>query len=163
MFQAGTCAMKNSSKAIALWALASTTTSTTPIPDAIMTDWLGRGGVQLALAAQPMFLMGQAVGYPPCMPTFATRDGKQAVSSPLCAWPDSGCYCRNPGVPLGNPLPSFPVYFSYLRCGDAEVRVAYNLFYTTDGFVPNKIFGHPLFVLHPSCIVIVESRDKVNC
>lgn len=130
-------------KAVALGSLA-TTTAVTSITDPDMSQLLDAGGVELAMKAQPMFLMGQAVGKPPCIPTFATVDGKQATPSILCAWPDSGCHCRNPGVPFQSPLPSFPVYFTYSRCGDGEVRIAYNLFYTKDGFVPNKIFGHAL-------------------
>lgn len=130
-------------QAVALGSLVSSITALTAISDGDMTDLLNAGGVELALKAQPMFLIGQAVGKPPCIPTFATVDGKQPNASRLCAWPDSGCDCRNPGVPRGNPLPSFPVYFTYSKCGDAAVRIAYNLFYTKDGFVPNKIFGHP--------------------
>ncbi|TWU76328.1 hypothetical protein ED733_005946 [Metarhizium rileyi] len=131
-------------RALAFGSLAATAFATTPISDADMENLLDAGGVGLALRAQPMFLIGQAVGKPPCIPSWAIVNGTQASASKLCSWPDSGCDCRNPGVPLGNPLPSFPVYFSFSRCGDAAVRVAYNLFYTKDGFVPNKIFGHPL-------------------
>lgn len=128
---------------MALGSLAASITALTPISDLDMTNLLNTGGVELAMKAQPMFLMGQAVGKPPCIPTFATVDGNQTKPSRLCAWPDSGCDCRNPGVPRGNPLPPLPVYFSYAKCGDAAVRIAYNLFYTKDGFVPTKIFGHP--------------------
>ncbi|KHN93973.1 Necrosis inducing [Metarhizium album ARSEF 1941] len=130
-------------KALTLVSLAAATAAVTPMSDADMARLLNAGGVELAMRAQPMFLTGQAVGKAPCIPSWATVNGTQAAPSKLCAWPDSGCDCRNPGVPLGSPLPSFPVYFSYTRCGDAAVRVAYNLFYTKDGFIPNKIFGHP--------------------
>lgn len=131
-------------KALTLGSLAATTAAVTPIPDAEMEYLLNTAGIELAMKAQPMFLMGQAVGRAPCIPSWAIVNGTQAVPSKLCAWPDSGCDCRNPGVPLGSPMPSFPVYFSYSRCGNAAVRIAYNLFYTKDGFIPNKIFGHPL-------------------
>ncbi|KAK2594315.1 hypothetical protein QQS21_007960 [Conoideocrella luteorostrata] len=131
-------------RAMALGSLAVPTKAVTPVSDAEMTTLLSCGSVSLAMKAQPMFLMGQMLGYQPCIPTFATVDGKQATPSELCSWPNSGCDCRNPGVPVGNPLPSFPVYYSFSKCSDTSIRIAYNLFYTKDGFSPNKIFGHPL-------------------
>lgn len=108
-----------------------------------MSRWLAGDGVDLAMRAQPMFLFGRARKQPPCIPTAAVVDGgKQAPASKLCDYPDVGCDCRNPGVPVGNPSPAFPIYFSFQRCSNASVRVAYNLFYTKDGAQPDKLFGH---------------------
>jgi hypothetical protein len=36
-------------------------------------------------------------------------------------------------VGIGNRGPAFPIYFTYKRCSDTEVRVVYNLFYEKDG------------------------------
>ncbi|KID78867.1 uncharacterized protein G6M90_00g025780 [Metarhizium brunneum] len=146
-------------KALTLGSLAATTAAATPIPDAEMEYLLNTAGIELAMKAQPMFLMGQAVGRAPCMPSWAIVNGTQAAPSKLCAWPDSGCDCRNPGVPLGSPMPSFPVYFSYSRCGNAAVRIAYNLFYTKDGFIPNKIFGHPF---DWERVVVIWNKNQSN-
>ncbi|KAK1763092.1 hypothetical protein QBC33DRAFT_459994 [Phialemonium atrogriseum] len=108
-----------------------------------MTGLLNAGGVDLALAAAPMWFFGQALNQPPCYPTSATdSSGGQTPAAGLCAWPNAGCGCRNPGVGIGNAGPSFPVYYSYQKCTDGEVRVAYNLFYQKDGFTPNGLFGH---------------------
>ncbi|KAG6073366.1 hypothetical protein E4U16_004732 [Claviceps sp. LM84 group G4] len=107
-----------------------------------MTALLRCHDPELAIKAQPMFLMGQMLAQPPCIPTLATSGGKQATPSTLCPWPKSGCDCRNPGLPVGNSLTSLPVYFSYKRCSETALRVAYNLFYTKDGFTPRGLFGH---------------------
>ncbi|KAG5923536.1 hypothetical protein E4U42_004922 [Claviceps africana] len=119
-----------------------TTTAITPVSDAEMTALLRSRDPALAMKAQPMFLMGQMLNHPPCIPTLATPGGKQAPPSALCPWPDAGCHCRNPDTPVGNPLAGFPVYFSYKRCSETAVRIAYNLFYTKDGFAPQRLFGH---------------------
>lgn len=108
-----------------------------------MTAWLSAGGVELALAAQPMWFFGQTLGNPPCYPTAALdSDNDQVASGNLCFWPNSGCNCRNPDVPVGNAGPSFPVYFSFKQCTDKEIRVAYNVFYEKDGFRPAFLGGH---------------------
>lgn len=104
------------------------------ISDSDMTNLLNAGGLQLALKAQPMWFFGQAMNQPPCIPTFATKsDGSQTPSAALCDYPNVGCNCRNPGVPINNPSPSFPVYYSYNKCNSTEIRVVYNLFYEKDG------------------------------
>ena len=105
----------------------------TPISDSDMNDLLNEGGVSLAMKAAPMFFFGQALNEPPCIPTFATRNGQQTPSAALCDWPDTGCNCRTPGVPIGNPSPSFPIYYSYEKCTDRSIRVQYSLFYEKDG------------------------------
>lgn len=105
----------------------------TPISDSDMNDLLNEGGVSLAMKAAPMFFFGQALNQPPCIPTFATQNGQQTPSAGLCDWPDAGCNCRTPGVPIGNPSPSFPVYYSYEKCTDRSIRVQYSLFYEKDG------------------------------
>ncbi|RYP14961.1 hypothetical protein DL765_006029 [Monosporascus sp. GIB2] len=88
----------------------------TPISDSTMTTWLSSGGVDLAQAAAPMWFFGQAMNRPPCYPTFATdSSGRQTPAAALCAWPDTGCNRRTPGVGISNPGPSFPVYFSFRR------------------------------------------------
>ena len=123
--------------------LATTATAVTPISDSDMNSLLNEGGVSLAMKAQPMWFFGQAMNQPPCIPDFAVRNGQQTPASSLCDYPNVGCGCKNPGVPIGNPSPSFPIYYSYQKCSDTSVRVAYNLFYTKDGANPNGINGHP--------------------
>ncbi|KAK5992568.1 hypothetical protein PT974_05981 [Cladobotryum mycophilum] len=86
----------------------------TPISDSDMGNLLNAGGVDLAMKAQPMWFFGQAMNRPPCIPTSAlTSNNQQTPSAGLCAYPDVGCGCRTPGVSIGNPSPSFPVYYSY--------------------------------------------------
>lgn len=115
----------------------------TSISDSAMNGLLDAGGVDLAVAAAPMFFFGQALNQPPCYPMAATNDaGAQTPAAGLCAWPNAGCGCRTPGVGIGNAGPSFPVYYSYSKCNDGEVRVVYNLFYEKDGFIPDVVFGH---------------------
>lgn len=128
---------------LATGCLVATAAAVTAVSDADMTTLLNEGGVSLAMKAQPMFFFGQPMNQPPCIPTFATQDGKQTPASKLCDYPNFGCDCRTPGVGIGNPSPSFPVYYSYQKCSDTSIRVAYNLFYTKDGTNPNKVFGHP--------------------
>ncbi|KAG6299926.1 hypothetical protein E4U09_007629 [Claviceps aff. purpurea] len=140
-------AMRNLAQSVILGSLAAityvrTTAAITPVPDANMTALLRCRDPELAMKAQPMFLIGQMLAQPPCIPTLATSSGKQAAPSKLCSWPKSGCDCRNPGLPVGNSLTSLPVYFSYKRCSETALRVAYNLFYTKDGFTPRGLFGH---------------------
>ncbi|QUC17383.1 uncharacterized protein UV8b_01624 [Ustilaginoidea virens] len=114
------------------------------LSDGEMNTLLRTDAVSLAMKAQPMFLMGQMLRRQPCIPTFATNGSAQARPSKLCDWPDAACDCRAPNVPVGTPLPSFPVYFVYSQCSNSSVRVAYNLFYTKDGYTPENLFGHPL-------------------
>jgi hypothetical protein len=129
---------------LAAAALLPASQAVTSVSDSAMTDLLNSGGVNLALAAAPMWFFGQAMNQPPCYPTSATdASGHQTPSAALCDWPNTGCNCRQPGVGIGNPGPSFPVYFSYEKCTSTEVRVAYNLFYQKDGFNPDGVFGHP--------------------
>lgn len=109
-----------------------------------MAELLEGDGVELARLAQPMWFFGQAVGRPPCYPTFATDDnGRQTQFAVLCRYPNVGCDCRKPDVEIGNEGPSFPVYFSFRQCNETDVRIAYNLFYEKDGFLPDGINGHP--------------------
>ncbi|KAK3937526.1 hypothetical protein QBC46DRAFT_392564 [Diplogelasinospora grovesii] len=133
----------------------------TPVSDGDMTSLLNAGGVDLAIAASPMWFFGQALDHPPCYPTNATdASGGQTPSASLCDWPNTGCHCRNPGVGIGNPGPAFPVYYSYQKCNSTQVRVAYNLFYEKDGFNPDKIFGHPFD--WERCIVIWSQQDDTT-
>lgn len=123
--------------------LASVASAVTPVSDSDMTNLLNAGGVELAMKAQPMFFFGQALKNPPCIPTFATQGDKQTPSAALCDWPNTGCHCRTPGVPISNPAPSFPIYYSYEKCTEKSIRIQYSLFYEKDGYNPENIFGHP--------------------
>lgn len=124
-------------------AMASTALAVTSISDDEMTSLLNAGGVDLANRYAPLWFFGQAMNQPPCYPTWAfggspttpdTYDlAHQTPPAPQCEYPDVGCNCRNPGVPIGNPGPAFPIYYTYERCNDTEVRVVYNLFYEKDG------------------------------
>jgi hypothetical protein len=90
-----------------------------------------------------VFFFGQALYQPPCYPTWAFSGSlsspdiydaaHQTKPAPQCQYPDVGCKCRNPGVPIGNQSPEFPIYYSAKKCNATEVRVAYNLYYEKDG------------------------------
>ncbi|RFU81836.1 necrosis inducing [Trichoderma arundinaceum] len=137
--------MKSSLKSLlAGTGLVSMAAAVTPISDSDMNNLLNAGGVELAMRAQPMWFFGQAMNQPPCIPTFATRpDNSQTPSAALCAYPNVGCNCRQPGVGIVNPAPSFPTYYSYQKCTDTTIRVQYSLFYEKDGTTPQGILGHP--------------------
>ncbi|KOS18022.1 hypothetical protein ESCO_002445 [Escovopsis weberi] len=137
--------------------LASTALAVSIISDSDMTDLLNAGGVDLAMRAQPMWFFGQSQNQPPCIPTFAlTSDNQQTPSAALCGYPNTGCNCRQPGVPITNPSPSFPVYYTYDRCSDTEIRVQYSLFYEKDGTSPQGLLGHPY---DWERIIVVWGRD----
>ena len=51
----------------------------------------------------------------------------------MSEYPDVGCGCRQPDVPINNPGPAFPIYYTFEQCNATEVRVVYNLFYQKDG------------------------------
>ncbi|QPG95091.1 hypothetical protein C2857_007638 [Epichloe festucae Fl1] len=128
--------------------LAATATAVTPVSDADMTEMLKNNGIRLAMKAQPMFFFSQMNRYGTCIPTVVrSTKGQRTPPSNLCNWPDAGCECRNPGVKVGHPSPSFPIYFSFKKCSATSVRVAYNLFWTKDGWKEPKSplihFGHP--------------------
>lgn len=126
--------MKSSLKTLlAGTGLASLASAVTPVSDSDMTNLLNAGGVELAMKAQPMWFFGQAMNQPPCIPTFATTNGGQTPSAALCAYPNMGCNCRTPGVPITNVAPSFPTYYSYQKCTDTTIRIQYSLFYEKDG------------------------------
>lgn len=101
------------------------------------------GGADLAYRYAPLWFFGQAQDQPPCYPTWAfggspttadvyDEDHKTPAVS-QCDYPDVGCKCRNPDIEIGNPGPAFPVYYTYRRCNETEIRVVYNLFYEKDG------------------------------
>jgi len=113
---------------VLVWAVSS-------VPDKQMNDWLNAGGIPLAMAAQPMWFFGQSQNQPPCYPTWAIQRGKQAPGGDLCAYPEVGCHCRNPGRKIGNPGPDFPIYYTYNKCNNNEIRVAYNIFFDKDGVI----------------------------
>ncbi|KAM0244030.1 hypothetical protein ACHAP5_006694 [Fusarium lateritium] len=122
-----------------------------------MTDWLNAGGVQIAMAAQPMWFFGQSLNHPPCYPTRAIqKNNKQTPSGGLCPWPNAGCNCRNPGVGIGNRGPKFPIYYTYNKCKENEIRVAYNIFFEKDGF---WISGHPY---DWERVIVVWAKGKDN-
>ncbi|EPS34974.1 hypothetical protein PDE_09939 [Penicillium oxalicum 114-2] len=135
-----------------------------------MTSLLNLGGVDLADRYAPMWFFGQAMNQPPCYPTWAfsgspsTPDiydsAHQTPAAPQCEYPDVGCHCRNPGVGIGNRGPAFPVYYTYQRCSDTEVRVAYNLFYEKDGAKVGAIeTGHNY---DWERVIVIHSRDGNN-
>ncbi|CAG7557550.1 unnamed protein product [Fusarium equiseti] len=109
------------------------------VPDKQMNDWLDAGGIPLAMAAQPMWFFGQSQNQPPCYPTRAIQRGKQAPGGALCAFPEVGGHCRTPGRKIANPGPDFPIYYTYNKCNNDEIRVAYNIFFDKDGTI---VDGH---------------------
>lgn len=135
-------------------ALVTVASAVSSITDQQMTDYLNAGALGLADAYAPIYFFGQSQNQPPCYPTWAfsgtpdTPDvfdtAHQTPSGAQCDYPDVGCNCRNPGVDIGNPGPPFPIYYSFAKCNDTEVRVAYNLFYEKDGATFAGIeTGHP--------------------
>ncbi|PYH90093.1 hypothetical protein BO71DRAFT_335198 [Aspergillus ellipticus CBS 707.79] len=108
-----------------------------------MNAFLDQGAVELADRYAPLWFFGQALDHPPCYPTWAfggspptpdTYDtAHKTPAAPQCEYPDVGCKCRKPGVDRGNPGPAFPIYYTFERCNETEVRVVYNLFYEKDG------------------------------
>ncbi|KAF3396420.1 hypothetical protein F1880_006584 [Penicillium rolfsii] len=150
--------------------LAGSVTAVTQITDDEMTSLLNAGGVDLADRYAPMWFFGQAMNQPPCYPTWAFGgspttadiydDAHKTPAAPQCEYPNVGCKCRNPGVGIGNRGPAFPVYYSYRRCSDTEVRVVYNLFYEKDGATFGAIeTGHDY---DWERVIIIHSRDSSN-
>ncbi|KXG51453.1 Necrosis inducing protein [Penicillium griseofulvum] len=140
------------------------------ITDDEMGSLLEVGGLELADRYAPMWFFGQALNQPPCYPTWAYGgspdtadiydDAHKTPGVPQCEYPDVGCNCRQPGVPAGNPGPQFPVYYTYKRCSETEVRVAYNLFYEKDGADFGAIkTGHDY---DWERVIIIHSRDGSN-
>lgn len=119
------------------------TAAVTQITDDNMASLLSQGGAELADRYAPMWFFGQALNQPPCYPTWAfggsptSNDvydsSHKTPAAAQCEYPDVGCKCRNPGVAINNRAPDFPIYYTFKRCSDTEVRVAYNLFYEKDG------------------------------
>ena len=124
-------------------ALLSTAMAVTPISDSDMASYLAAGAAELAYLYAPIWFFGQALNEPPCYPDWAfggsptTSDiydtAHQTPAGAQCQYPNVGCNCRNPGVPIGNQGPEFPIYYTFEKCSASEVRVAYNLFYQKDG------------------------------
>ncbi|KAJ5104338.1 hypothetical protein NUU61_001685 [Penicillium alfredii] len=123
--------------------LAGPVAAVSQISDDEMGSLLDAGSVDLADRYAPVWFFGQARDQPPCYPTWAfggspsspdvyDNDHKTPAAA-QCDYPDVGCKCRNPDVDTGNPGPAFPVYYTYSRCNDSDVRVVYNLFYEKDG------------------------------
>jgi hypothetical protein len=109
-----------------------------------MMDLLNQSGVNLSIAAGPMLFFGPSMNQPSWHPTAAIDcNGRQTPSSSLCDCPNASCTCRHQEVPISNLDPRFPVYYTYQKCTDVDIRVAYNLFYQKDGFASNGISGHP--------------------
>ncbi|PWY92230.1 UPF0047 domain protein [Aspergillus heteromorphus CBS 117.55] len=128
---------------LALLATATSTAAVTTIPDNEMNSLISHGAVSLATRYAPLWFFSQAVNQPPCYPTWAFGGTPNASdiydarhrtpAAPQCEYPDVGCKCRKPGVERGHPGPAFPIYYTFARCSESEVRVVYNLFYEKDG------------------------------
>ncbi|KAJ9232764.1 hypothetical protein DTO169E5_7324 [Paecilomyces variotii] len=128
---------------LAMVGLALGALAVTQINDSDMNGLLDAGGVDLADRYAPLWFFGQAQNQPPCYPTWAFGgspnssdiydSSHQTPAAPQCEYPNVGCYCRNPGVGIGNPGPAFPIYYTYQKCNDSDIRVVYNLFYQKDG------------------------------
>ena len=142
--------------AVVLLSLVAPSLAFTRIDDATMTGLLNDGGTGLAMSYSPVWNFGQPSNpghSPPCYPTWTfggSPDAPDIYDSSHqtpgvngCRYPDVGCGCRNPGVPIDNIGPPFPIYYTYAMCSNSEVRVIYNLFYEKDGadWIVNT--GHP--------------------
>jgi Necrosis inducing protein (NPP1) len=160
-------APKRLATALSAAVLASGAAAVTSLSDANMTEYLNTGALDLAVAYSPVWFFGQAMDNPPCIPDWAfsgTPDSSdiydsahQTKPAPQCSYPDVGCNCRNPGVAIGNPAPPFPIYYTFGKCSDTEVRVAYNLFYQKDGATVGPIqTGHDF---DWERVVIVHTKD----
>ncbi|KAJ5948017.1 hypothetical protein N7466_001032 [Penicillium verhagenii] len=150
--------------------LAGPIAAVTQITDDDMTSLLDAGGAELANLYAPLWFFAQAENQPPCYPTWAFSgspntsdiydDAHKTPAAAQCQYPNVGCNCRNPGVKVGNPGPAFPVYYTFQRCNETEVRVVYNLFYEKDGAIFGLIeTGHDY---DWERVVIIHSRNNNN-
>lgn len=124
-------------------ALAAPVAAVTQISDDDMNNFLNSNSVGLATSYGPIWFFGQAMDQPPCYPTWAFGgspstpdtydDAHKTPAAAQCEYPNVGCNCRNPGVDIGNPGPAFPIYYTFGKCNDTDVRVVYNVFYEKDG------------------------------
>ncbi|KAJ6155864.1 hypothetical protein N7470_006430 [Penicillium chermesinum] len=152
-------------------ALAAPVAAVTQISDDDMNTLLSSNSVDLANRYAPIWFFGQAMDQPPCYPTWAFGgspstpdkydDAHKTPAAPQCGYPNVGCNCRNPGVDIGNPGPPFPIYYTFGKCNDTEVRVVYNLFYEKDGAIVADLVntGHDY---DWERIIIIHSRDDNN-
>jgi hypothetical protein len=151
--------------------LAGPVAAVTQITDDEMNSLLDAGAVDLADRYAPLFFFGQAMNQPPCYPTWAFGgspstpdvydDAHKTPPAAQCEYPDVGCNCRNPGVPIGNAGPAFPIYYTFQRCNETELRVVYNLFYEKDGATVVGVVetGHDY---DWERVIIIHSRDDNN-
>ncbi|GES66368.1 UPF0047 domain protein [Aspergillus terreus] len=156
---------------IAMLAASQPAHAATRITDEEMTSLLDSGGVELADRYAPMWFFGEWDNHHPCYPTWAFGgspsapdaydDTHKTPPAPQCDYPDVGCRCRNPGVDRGHPGPAFPIYYTYRKCNDTDVRVVYNLFYEKDGAEVLDIIdtGHDY---DWERVIVVHSRDADN-
>ncbi|PYI01138.1 hypothetical protein BO78DRAFT_328408 [Aspergillus sclerotiicarbonarius CBS 121057] len=109
-----------------------------------MNQLLHHDPISLANRYAPLWFFSQALDQPPCYPTWAFSGtpnssdiydaAHKTPAAPQCEYPDLGCSCRNPGTTSpGTPGPAFPIYFTFKKCNETDVRVVYNLFYEKDG------------------------------
>lgn len=132
-----------SSLLVAILATCQTATAATHISNDDMNRLLGEDGLELADRYSPMWFFGEWGDHHPCYPTWAFQgspdspdvydDAHKTPPAKQCDYPDVGCHCRNPGVDRDHPGPEFPIYYSYRKCNETDVRVVYNLFYEKDG------------------------------
>ncbi|KAL4892088.1 UPF0047-domain-containing protein [Aspergillus ambiguus] len=146
-------------------------TAATRITDNEMNSLLHRGGAELADRYAPMWFFGEWDNHHPCYPTWAFSgspsapdvydDAHKTPPAKQCEYPDVGCRCRNPGVDRGHAGPAFPIYYTYQKCNDTEVRVVYNLFYEKDGAEVLDIIdtGHDY---DWERVIVIHSRDEDN-
>ncbi|RAL02984.1 YjbQ family protein, partial [Aspergillus ibericus CBS 121593] len=159
------------SKYTVLGLLAAPAAAITRISNDEMNQFLNHEVVELANRYAPLWFFSQAVNQPPCYPTWAfggsptSSDVYDAAhktpAAPQCEYPNVGCKCRNPGVARGNPGPAFPIYYTFKKCNETEVRVAYNLFYEKDGAEVLDLIdtGHDY---DWERVIIIHSRDANN-
>lgn len=153
-----------------VWA-ASETVAVTHITDSQMASFLNDGALELADRYAPMWFFGQALNHPPCYPTWAFGgspsssdvydSNHKTPAAAQCEYPDVGCGCRKPGVAIHNAGPEFPIYYTFKRCNETEVRVVYNLFYEKDGA---KVIG-VIDTGHGydwERVIVIHSRDASN-
>ncbi|KAF7557395.1 hypothetical protein G7Z17_g649 [Cylindrodendrum hubeiense] len=127
----------------------------TQLSDSTLQDLLNQGGSILAETYGPVWNFDAVATNPSCYPTWAfggnpnQHNGDvydsdhQSPGGDECQYPNVGCNCRTVGA-SSRKGPQFPIYYTYNKCSDSEVRVSYNLFYEKDGF--NWLFvhtGHP--------------------
>ncbi|KAG0638526.1 hypothetical protein HOY80DRAFT_967119 [Tuber brumale] len=103
-----------------------------PLDDAfVQNDMSSNAGFEIAFASRPLWHFGKSRGNKPCYPSPALINGNQHGTNPD-GFPRAGTGCADPGP--GGPGNPFPTYYTVNSCRTDELRVAYHIYFSHDGF-----------------------------